>query len=201
MSEKYVRPVRKSSGSAKKRVLLALAGVVFVVGLFTVVQKVASWLPSLAKPHKTATGNVKVNNSLEIKKADFNYLVPGTDDAWTFDEGSVAFDSSTGVVKYAVKMKYSGATVTFSQQTMPGEFKPRQTNNKFMAFINSANPTRSQDAGEGTVYFLAAMQNGAAANGADTVIYATDDILMFGKTGQIVGYDGWAKLVGSMQPH
>lgn len=185
----------------KKIVGVALIGVVFVVGLMTVLQKVGSWLPDVASlTHPKQSPNIKTTEVLDVKKADFPYLVPGKDDAWKYDATSPVYDKTTGVVKYAVRLNYTQVDITFSQQKMPDALKPRDSA-KFTGFINNANPARSQNTGRGTVYFLAALQNGAPANGADTVIFATDDVLMFGKAGRVVGYDAWTKLLGTMKPH
>jgi hypothetical protein len=81
---------------------------------------------------------------------------------------------------------------------MPDELKG-QKSPKFMEFIQSSNVVRSQQAGDGTVYYVAALQNGAQANGATSVIYVTDKILMFGRAGGLVGYDAWASMLSQMR--
>jgi hypothetical protein len=53
--------------------------------------------------------------------------------------------------------------------------------------------------GRGTLYYLPALSNGAPAAGADTVIYATNEVLLFGRAERVVGYDGWSKLMGAMK--
>lgn len=186
----------------RTNILIALVGGVFVIGMLTVAQKVGNWLPDLSRVlHPAKTDNVKVVPVAKISEADFPYLVPGKDADWTYDEASPAYDKAKGVVKYGVTLNNAHINVTFSQQRFPKDLQSR-TSNKFKAFVNDSNPARSQDTGRGTLYFLQSIENGApSSSGADTIIFATDDVLLFGKTGRIVGYDGWAKLLSSMHPH
>jgi hypothetical protein len=46
---------------------------------------------------------------------------------------------------------------------------------------------------------MSALQNGSPAKGADTIIYATDNVLLFGRSSAILGYDAWAKLLASLK--
>jgi hypothetical protein len=185
--------VRKKRSNKLKMAAWGLALVVFAVGIITVVEKAGSILPGQAR--KSPGPTIKVVQ--EIKKAPFNFLVPGTSDAWSYDGKSLTFDPERGVTKYNVKLKYANADVAISQQVMPDQLKP-QKSPKFMEFIQTSNVVRSQQAGAGTIYYVAFVQNGAQANGADAVIYATNDILMFGRTGSALGYDAWANLMTSM---
>lgn len=186
----------------QKTLVMATLVMVFLVGLVTVLQKISGSLPDISKlinPPKT--GNVQQFDAATIKDANFTYLVPRKSESWEFDESTAAYDKQKDVVKYGVTLNNAQVNVVFSQQKFPEDLKPRKSN-KFMAFINDSNPTRSQDAGEGTVYFLSSLENGVpTTDGTNTIIYATDDILMFGKAGKLVGYDGWVELLTAMGPH
>ena len=135
----------------------------------------------------------------DASRSGFDFWVPLPNSDWTFDAKSPVFDSSKGVVDYQVKLA-SGVGVTVSQQVMPEELKPRDVSPKFNQFILNSNVTLSEPAGKGKAYFRAAESNGAQANGADSVIYATDNILMFGQSSEIIPYDKWAKLLAAMVP-
>jgi hypothetical protein len=180
---------------------MAAAGVIFVVGLVTVWEKIQSSLPDLSNlTRPTKSGNVKNYELANIKDAKFPYLVPGKNAAWEYDEKTIAYDKAKDVVKYVVRLNNSHANVTFSQQKFPKDLESRKSP-KFMAFVNDSSPTRSQDTGRGTVYFLSSLENGVeSTKGADTVIFVTDDVLMFAKAGRIVGYDGWSQLLATMRP-
>jgi hypothetical protein len=66
-------------------------------------------------------------------------------------------------------------------------------------FMDQEKPASDQAAGDGTVYYLPALLNGVQApDGSDTIIYATDNILMFAKAGVIVKSAEWTKLLNSM---
>jgi len=135
-----------------------------------------------------------------IVDANFSYLMPSNDDAWTMQASTETYDASKGLVKYEVKLKNAGTVVTISQQAMPSTLMPRDSA-AFNEFVESNKPTRSMDAGSGKAYFLPALQNGVPANGADTVIFATNEVLMFGRAERVVGYDGWTKLLSTMKPY
>jgi hypothetical protein len=177
------------------------AAIVFIVGLYTVAHGLISglrwpWAGGIYILQQSQTGGNEVS---AISDANFNYLVPAKDAAWKFDATSTAFDPQKGIVKYLVTLTQGGVGVTLSQQVMPSELKPRGSS-KFMAFINSVKATRSQDIPGGTMYSLPALSNGApTTNSADTVVYATNDILMFGRSDYVVDDSVWAKLLGSLQ--
>ncbi len=184
---------------------LAVAAV-FVVGLLTVAHGLISDLhwpwASAGRVGQAQQLQGKTDEVTSIDNAKFSYLVPARDAQWQFDSSSTAYDQAKGIVKYLVTIKQGSVGVTISQQAMPADLRPRGSG-KFAAFINNLKATRSQDAGSGKAYFLLALENGAPADGSDTVVYATDDILMFGRSGSILDYDVWAKLLASMQkaPH
>lgn len=173
---------------------------VFAIGLVTVLQKIGNQVTTVVQTHGNSASNVKQVDVLSVDRADFDYFVPASSDAWKFDAKTAVFDKTSGVVKYGVQLTYAGITVTISQQKFPDALKPRSSS-KFSNFVDSFNPSRTQDSGRGTVYFKATLQNGAAANGSDTVMYATDDVLMFAQAGSVLGYDAWSKLLTAMQPH
>lgn len=178
---------------------VGLVGGIFLIGALTVWQRVSHQVQGLVDSGKTS-GNVQTVNVLDVDRANFGYYIPGTSDAWKFDKSKAVFDKTSGIVKYPVTLTYASTTVNITQQKFPDNLKPRDSG-KFQNFIDSANPVRSQDAGKGRLYFMAALQNGAPANGSDTIIYATDDVLMFGRASTVLGYDAWAKLIASMHPH
>ncbi len=186
---------------------LAAVGVVagvFVVGLVVIVRGLWTAVPEVvktatSKPSPTAAN--KLGEVTTINNASFGYLIPGKDASWLFDDKSTAYDDAHGVVKYLVKLTYAQVEVTISQQAMPGELAPRGSD-KFNAFINDSKAVRSQDAGPGKIYFLPTLENGApSSTSADTVIYATDNILMFGRANRAVRYGVWAQLLASMHAH
>jgi hypothetical protein len=183
-------------------VALGLVAGIFVVGLLATLRTAGSLVPPspLFKNQGQADKQGQVGQVTSVTNAKFNYLIPGNDATWTFDSRSPVYDQTTAVVKYAVPLKFSGNTVTVSQQKLPPDFKDR-SGAKFKAFMDGMHPVRVVDAGRGSVYFLPALQNGAPANGADTVIFVTDDVLLFGKTGSVIGFDGWTKLMATMHPH
>jgi len=186
----------------KWQVVIVIMAVVLVVGVGALMQEVLALLhvhlPSISLNHQ------KVQQSTltvvkDASKAGFDFLVPAPSTDWTFDPKSPVFDASKGVVDYQLKLA-SGTDVTISQQVTPDELKPVDTSTKFNQFIMNSNVSLSQPVGKGKAYFRAAMSNGAPANGADTVIYATDNILMFGQAGEILPYDKWTKLLAAMVP-
>jgi hypothetical protein len=180
---------------------LTLAGAVFAVGAWTVLQQLGSVTTNVAKGviSQTKASPEKDSQLTTIDNANFKYLVPGTDEAWTFDDKQTAFDQGKGLVKYAVKMNNANIEATITQQELPMKLKPRGSQ-EFLGFIDGLKPTRSTDAGKGKLYYLPALKNGAPANGSDTVVYADDAILMFGRSDGVLGYDAWAKLMGTMKP-
>lgn len=183
---------RRMAARKTRRIVLAsvASGVVLAAGV--------GWVwSSLARP-AAKSSSPKIGVVHDVKDAPFNFLVPGANAAWTYDTSSQRFDPDKGVMQYGVKLTYSNDVVTISQQLMPDELKPVKSD-KFMAFINSSNVVRSQQAGPGTLYFIGMNQVGGSAPGTDAVIYATDDILLFGRTGSVVGYDAWAGLMASMK--
>lgn len=195
------REILKLPPTRRGQLLVLIGVVVFVIGLVTLVRFLIGLVPDFKNFGKPlVSNNIKTMEVLGIDKANFNYLIPGKSDAWSYDETSPAFDSTTGVVKYAMKMKFSQVNVTISQQKFPEKLESRKSD-KFMSFVTSSNPSRSQDVGRGTVFFMAALENGAPANGADTIIFATDDVLMFGRAGRVIGYDAWANMLATMKPH
>jgi hypothetical protein len=197
MDRSFVTAVRKEALASRNRRKTALivaavvvVAVVVVVGVVAEIGRAGS-----SRAHTSQKPAIKVVQ--DVKDAPFDFLVPGVSAAWTYDAKSLTFDADKGVMKYGIKLNYANTDVTISQQRMPAELGSRETP-KFKEFIVSSNVVRSQQAGNGTVYFIAMMQNGAQAPGADAVIYATNDILMFGKTGSLLGYDAWTALMDSM---
>jgi hypothetical protein len=134
----------------------------------------------------------------EASQSGFDYLVPGSNPAWQFDPKSPVFDATKGVVNYPVVLRDGNVKITISQQKMPEELKPYDQSPKFNQFIISSNVTFSEPVGKGKAYFRTALQNGAPAGGATTVIYATTDVLVFGQAGAILDYATWAKLLESL---
>lgn len=186
----------------KWRVIGAVLVVVLAVGFVNLVGEVLSLLhvhlPSISvNGQKVNKGTLTVVK--DASKASFDFWVPASSPDWTFDPKSPVFDATKGVVDYQMKLA-SGSNVTISQQVMPAELMPYDTSAKFNQFIMSSNVALSEPVGKGKAYFRAAVSNGAPANGADTVIYATDQILMFGQAGEIMPFDKWAKLLAAMQP-
>ncbi len=152
---------------------------------------------------KLVSGPAKTSDNLTIvkenSKAVFPYLVPKADSAWQFDASSTLFDQTKGVVKYNLILKQGNSKVTISQQKLPDELKPVPNSAKFNQFIIASNVNYSVSIGAGKAYFRVAQQNGAPASGATTVIFATNDVLLFGQSGTILSYDEWSKILGGMQ--
>jgi hypothetical protein len=142
-----------------------------------------------------ATGNDS-DPTEPIQKATFEYLLPGYSSGWKMDDDSKAYVPSKSIVKFNLLLGATATTIT--EQMLPPALAPRQSA-AFQSFVMGSKVSRSQDVGSGTLYFLPALQNGAPANGADTIIYATDEVLMFGRSGSVVGYDKWVKLFESMK--
>lgn len=187
-------------------VLMVLVGVglnTITSGFLTGGNKPAPGAKAKAKPAastsaKSAGGDAR-DSIVGIENASFAYLSPGADKNWAIDEGSKAYEDSKGVVKYTVKLKNSGTSITISEQIMPADLVPKGSE-AFLKFIAASKPTRSNDLSEGTLYFLPALQNGVPASGSDTVIYATNEVLMFGRAERVVGYEGWMALMSAMRP-
>jgi hypothetical protein len=174
---------------------VVVAAVVFVVGAVTVVRGVAAFSGHVAK--QAVQKKAQDSKVTSIDYANFAYLKPGSDADWTLDDSGMAFDQGKGIVKYVVTLKNGNVGVTISQQVMPAQLRPRKSV-KFQEFITEEKPAQSQDLGSGTVYYLPALENGAPASGSDTIIYATDDILLFGRAGRVLNYETWVKLLSSM---
>ena len=194
-----VRRLARRRWQARELIVLGVVAGIFLIGAVTIWQKLSNQVQDALDARKTS-GNVQTVDVLDVDRADFNYYVPGSSDAWTFDKKTAVFDKTSKIVKYGVKLNYSGTMVTMTQQKFPDDLKPRGST-KFLNFIDSVNPSRSQEAGKGTLFFKATLQNGAPANGSDTVVFATDDVLMFGRSASVLGYDAWAKLMASMHAH
>ena len=185
-----------------------LFGVVFLVGALTLAQQVGSMASDFAKTLVTnqktydnhGSGSVGPDRPEDLSKAKFAYLLPGKSADWKLADGQSAYEAGKGIVKYQVMFTNAKVNASISQQVFPGQLKPRD-GDKFMKFVDGTKPTRSADVNRGTVYFLPALQNGAPANGTDTVIFARDDVLMFGQSQGILGWDAWTKFVSSMQPN
>lgn len=177
------------------------AGIVFVVGAITVVQQVGKFTTRAAKTVLTATSSNSnpSSTSTGASGVNFAYLVPSQSADWTFDSTQIVFESDKGLVKYSVGLTNAKVSVTITQQSLPSKLRPKGSS-EFEAFIAGAKPTRSTVAGLGTVYYLPALKNGSTANGSDTIVFATNDILMFGRSDSVLGYDAWAKLLAAMAP-
>ena len=186
-----------------REVGIFLVGAVFAVGLLTISSQALGWVSNVMKSRPKAKTGVSatpvVASTTSIEAANFNYLSPSTSPDWSVLAGSQAFDKAKNLVKYTVVLNNNNVHVTVSQQVMPTALKPRSSK-AFADFIAGSKVSRSQDAGAGTLYFLPALVNGAVANGSDTVIYATDDVLLFGRSEAVIGYEAWAKLISAMRP-
>jgi len=194
--------VRFSEMSRGKFAAVVIAAVLLVVGLVTVVRATGSVTGGLLTGLRKGpvVEPVKQAQVTSINNANFTYFVPATDDNWTFDTKTTAYDQQHGVVKYVVHLKYPVTDVTVSQQVMPNALKPRGSD-KFKGFIKDLNVSSSQDVGAGTLYYFPALENGAPASGSDRVVFATDGILLFGQAGQVLHPDAWSKLLVAMRPH
>jgi hypothetical protein len=174
--------------------LIAAAGV-FVVGAVTVVHTLGAVTGKLAKE----VTSKPVGQVASVQNANFSYWVPGSDTDWTYDPKSIAVDSQHGVITYAVK--FAGGDVTqakISQQRMPDPLKP-VGGVSWKHFIQQEKPVTNQSAGDGTIYYLPALANGTqVSDGSDTIIFASDDILLFGQSTGVLKAAQWSKLIGSM---
>ena len=195
--------------SRGKFIGMMLAGLVFAVGALTLVQQfgaITAYFAETVVTNQKTYSNTNGSQSpsapdqpTDVKAANFAYLVPGSSAAWKQDDGQSAFDPAKGIVKYGVTFTNAKVGANVTQQVFPDQLKPRG-GDKFRTFIANANPARSADLNGGTLYFLAALKNGVQANGTDTVIFARDDILMFGQARGILGWDAWTQMVSSMKP-
>jgi len=186
----------------------ALGGTVFLVGALTLAQQVGSGVSNVAKGvvshihvYSNNSASTASNSSevADIKNASFDYLVPGSG-TWKVDSSQTAYDPVKGIVKYQVDFSGENASATITQQPFPKQLEPRG-GDKFMAFVNASKPARSEDVNGGTVYFLPALENGAPASGTDTVIFARDDVLMFGQAGRVLDWDIWTQMLATMKKH
>jgi hypothetical protein len=195
----------------KKFTAWALYAVVFLVGVSTLVQQVGGWVSHVWQTrvsHVQTIDNSKSDSGaggddqpIAISAAKFNYLIPGKSAAWKMEDSQTAYDPAHAIVKYQVTFINAKLDAVITQQVFPDQLKPRR-GDKFTAFINSSKPTRSADVNSGTVYFLPALQNGQlSASGTDTVIFARNDVLIFGQAHGILGWDAWTQMMASMQKH
>ncbi len=185
-----------------------LGGLVFVVGSVTLAQQVGGVVSHIANgvvSHQKTyanTGTTAANGPdapTDVSNAKFDYLVPGKSDAWKMNDGQTAYDPDKGIVKYEVTFTNAKVAATVTQQVFPDQLKPRG-GDAFRAFVAKSNPSRSADVNGGTVYFLQFLQNGApSSDGTNTVIFARDDVLMFGQARGMLGYDAWTKMMASLQ--
>jgi hypothetical protein len=169
---------------------------IFAVGLVTMVRGLGAAVAPVAKV-VTGRDSSAQGAATTIGHAKFAYLIPKNRD-WELQSNSVVYDEGKGVVRYQLMLKDADLPLVMSQQVMPDELKP-QTGAKFDQLVLASNVVRSQAAGKGKVYFEAALTNGVQANGATNVIYATDDILMFGHAPTVLAYDKWVALMASME--
>jgi len=193
-----------------------LFGMVFLVGSITMVQQLGGVVSrisnSIVTNVKTYTnsGSSPVTNgdaggsdqsSTNLAQAKFDYLIPGSSDAWKLMDGQSAYDSDKKLVKYGVLFAHAQVAAGITQQVFPDNLKPRD-GDAFKAFIVKANPARSVDVNGGTLYFLPMLDNGApSTSGTDTVIFARDDVLMFGQAKGMLGWDAWTQMMASMKKH
>ena len=178
--------------------------VIFVVGIITISHQVIVLASHLAKPSPKVISQAVAATSGEsapttIDQASFTYLVPASDPVWSYDKQSAVYDAGKGLVKYDLTFTNAKVKASLTQQMMPDQLKPRGSS-KFEAFITASKVARSQPTGNGTVFFLSALKNGAPANGSDTIIYATDSILMFGRSDGVLSYDAWVTMLSRLKP-
>lgn len=198
--------------ASRWRLPLAVAAVgvlaVFGIGMVTLSRSVFQQRKAVVTTHKSGSaGNAtqaadgqsaNPDQLTHIKEASFSYLTPKLDPDWDFDLDSLVYDASKELVRYVFAFHNSGVQVAVTQQPLPAELMPR-TSAAFDAFIQDNKVSRSQDVGQGTVYFLPALKNGVPGAGSDTIIFATDSILMFAKADSLVGYDPWLKYIEKLQ--
>jgi hypothetical protein len=171
------------------------AGLLAIAFVGLVLQEVAQ-LTGVIKPVVKGR-QASVGKAAAINSANFDFLTPGPNKAWTFDPASVVTDDQKGLVKYTVHLTNADVDVIVTQQTLPGELAPR-TSDRFQQFIRDQKATISQPVGDGMLYFVPALMNGQPADGTDTVIYANDKILLFGRGAKFVGTGAWVGLMRAM---
>ena len=190
-----------------------LYGLVFLVGALTLVQQLGGYVHHFVSgivTHQQTYSNSSSGGSsgtggpdqpAVLSAANFHYLVPGKSANWSMVDGQSAYDSAKGIVKYQVTFANAKISASITQQVFPDQLKPRG-GDKFLSFINNTKPTRSADVNSGTLYFLPMLKNGApTTDGTDTVIFARDDVLMFGQAQGLLGWDAWTQMMASMQKH
>jgi hypothetical protein len=173
----------------------AVVLVVFAVGLVTIIKGMGSAAAPAIKVVKGKDAKVQ-GMAVGAGNAKFTYLTPSHAD-WDFDVNSVVYDEIKEVVKYQLMLRGADLPVVISQQKMPEDLKPI-TGAKFNQFILSSNVVRSETVVGGKIHYQAALVNGAQTNGATTVIYATDEVLLFAHAPAVMAYEKWALLLGSM---
>ena len=189
--------VKFSDMSRGKFAAVAVMALVFVVGAITVVRGIGAVTGHLAK---VVTGGSTLAGKVSIvQNANFAYWVPGSDPGWTYDPKSKAVDPAHGVITFAVNFTGSPQIkVKISQQQMPDTLKP-VGGGSWKHFIDQEKPVTDQPVGDGTIYYLPSLVNGVqASDGSDTIIFASDDILMFGRASEVTKSAQWSKLIDSM---
>lgn len=189
----------------------ALYALVFLIGALTLIQQAGTYVAHIVDSHvshvqnynnsNSSTGTGGADSTANVSSANFDYLLPSSNSAWTVATSQIAYDPAHAIVKYDVTFTNAKVVATITQQVFPQQLSPR-TGANFTAFINNSKPTRSLDENGGTLYFLPALRNGVlASDGTDTVIFARDDVLMFGQAQSILGWAAWTQIMGSMQKH
>ena len=183
--------VKFSEMSRGKFFAVILASAVFCVGAVTLLKIVSSVTGKLAKD---VTGGTTAGKLSVVKNAAFAYWVPGSDPAWTFDPRSKVVDQAHGVITYAITFASGSVPVKVSQQQMPEALKP-VGGSAWKRFIDQEKPITDQPVGDGTIYYLPALANGTqVSDGSDTIIFSSDNILMFGQAGSILKSAQWSSL-------
>ena len=176
----------------------AVVGLLMLVGLVNLVQETVELVTHGKKPGQQPAKLTVVNDA---KKSSFDFLVPGEGKDWEFDPKSPVFDASKGVVNYKLSIHdgISKLNATVSQQEMPEELKS-ENSPALNRLLSQSNVVVSVPVGDGKLYFEKAIVQGGSSSGvANTVIYASKDILMFGQAGGLVSYATWQELMGSMK--
>jgi hypothetical protein len=194
--------------SRKKFAAWALYAVIFLVGVTTLVQQVGGYVSKFVqnrvtheKTYASNSGAGGPDQPASISGANFDYLIPGKSANWTMSSDQTAYDPAKGIVKYEVTFNNAKVNAAISQQVFPDQLKPRD-GDKFSKFIENSKPSRSADVNSGTLYFLPYLKNGSPAqDGTDTVIFARDDVLMFGQSQGMLGWDAWTQMMASMKKH
>ncbi len=185
--------LRQPTRSSKPLVIgVAIIIAVLAVGAGMVLlrqHKTASVVPAGAKPGQ---------DTAVSQQPPFTYLSPKSDPAWGYHPDTIVYDAKAGVAKYLLAFKDNGGfNVTLSQQQMPATLKPRTSAN-FKQLITDAKASKSFDVGLGTVYLVPAFSGPGSVVGSATAIFATDDILMFGRTDQVTSDANWTKIFQAM---